>query len=248
MDCDPRLLPDSPPAWTEKICEILFEKILPLKKNTSIEFLDAAIFGYAYAAISRKLAERASSSPATAEREVFEELRKHYEPTLDVCRRRVTEALADWKLLEAADYLKGFAYGIECQHREKSWMPTATTETMQIYKAFLRHQQEVQSLTRENATARTIGEHIAKRATKSDGMTYTQYFEKNPNSEAKEKFLKFVEKICERLQIPLPARGRPRKNPTPASSAVGIHRHYAGVILPANENTKKQSAVALTET
>ena len=66
-------------------------------------------------------------------------------------------------------------------------------------------------MTRRRATAKDIGEYIAKHATKSDGVAYAEYFDKNPNSGLKETYLKTVEKICERLKIPLPPRGRPRK-------------------------------------
>lgn len=216
--------------WMEKIYENLFEKILPLKKGVSLEFYDAAIFGYAYSAIRRERTERLeaceSLPPESEQRQVHEELARIYEPTLNACRCRMTEVLADWKLPEAADYLKGFAYGIECQHREEGWTPSAMTETLQIYKALLRQRFAVENLTRQNATASEIGELIAKYAVMSGGMTYAQYFETcekvaqdrpvvGPGDEKdkeKKKFLKFFEKICERIGLPLPQRGRPRRN------------------------------------
>jgi hypothetical protein len=235
--------PDVPPLWVEKIYERIFDKVLPLTKKMSIDFLDAAIFGYGYSSISRELVWRASSAPGTDERKVYEEYRKHYELALDVCRSRVAEVLADWKLPEAADYLKGFAYGIECQHREEGWTPSATTETLQIYKTLVRHQEPVESMTRRNATAKEIGDYVANFAVKSDGMTYARYFEECKKAERKKaagqfpataslqaqigqirrdtnaedgavkaKFLKFFEKICERVGIPLPPPGRPRRN------------------------------------
>jgi hypothetical protein len=218
--------PDAPPEWVERIHEQIFEKVLPLKKNMSIEFLDAAIFGYSYAAISRELAWHGRATPGTEEREVYEEHRTHYEPTLGACRRRVAEVVADWKLSEAADYLKGFAYGIECQHREEGWTPSATTETLQIYKALLRHQDHVESLIQQKATAEEIGQYIAKHAAMSSGMTYAQYFEtckkvaqdrvvarvEDEEDKEKNQFLKFIKKICERIGLPLPSPGRPPTN------------------------------------
>ncbi len=208
--------PNAPPEWVEKIYERLFEKILPPKKGMSVEFYDAAIYGYALSAIQRERTARLeackSLPPKSEQRQVHEELARTYEPTLDACRRRVTEVLADWKLPEAADYLKGFAYGIERQHREEGWIPAAATETLLIYKTLLRQRRTVENLIRQNATARQIGELITQHATKSGGMTYAEYFQKHPNSEHRETFLKTAQKIFERLGIPLPPRGRPRRN------------------------------------
>jgi hypothetical protein len=204
--------PDAPPEWVDRIHERIFDTVLPLKKNMSIEYLDAALFGYIYAAVTRKLAGIGDSAPDTADGTLDEELRKNHTSTLNACRARVAEVLADWKVSEAGDYLKGFAYGIECHHREESWILSATTQALQIYKALLLHQHAVQDLTRKNATAKDIGELIAEQAVMSGRMTFAQYFEKNPNSEAKEVFLKTVQKIIERMGIPLPQRGRPRIN------------------------------------
>jgi hypothetical protein len=234
--------PDVLPAWVERIYERLFEKILPPKKDMTIDFYDAAIFGYAYAAISRELAWRKEACktlpPESRDRLVHEELAKHYPQGLDVCRGRVAEVLAGWKLPEAADYLKGFAYGIECQHREEGWTPSATTETLQIYKALLQHQYHVKWLIQQKATAEEIGKYIAERTIRQRGMTYAQFFETHPPTRdsvklpsgelvsastkegrqraarlsAKGKFLRFFEKIFERVGIPLQPPGRPRRN------------------------------------
>ena len=174
--------PDAPPPWVENIYECLFEKILPLKRGMTIEFYDAAIFGYAYTAISRELAWRKEASktlpPESKDRLLYEEYAKQYPLGLDVCRGRVAEVLAGWKLLEAADYLKGFAYGIECQHREEGWTPSATTETLQIYKALLQHQDHVELLIQQKATMRELGEYVATRAVMGNGVTLAQRFNK----------------------------------------------------------------------
>jgi hypothetical protein len=216
--------PDAPPMWVEKIYENLFEKILPLEKRMSLEFYDAAIFGYAYSDLKRELAaklaawQKLSDQPGKEkdekenERKVYEWLRQQSEPTLDSIRRRMDSVLADWKLEEAPDYLRGFAYGIERQQREEGWTPSAATVTLLIYKTLLRHRDTVDNLIRQNATAREIGELITKHATKSGGMTYAEYFQKHANSGTKETFLKNAQKVFERLGLPLPPRGRPRRN------------------------------------
>ena len=190
LDYDPRLSPDALPAWVEKIYERLFEKILPPKKGMSVEFYDAAIFGFAYSAIQRERTARLeackSLPPESEQRQVHEELARIYEPTLNACRCRATEVLANWKWLEGlVDYLKGFAYGIECQGREDGWIPAVATETLLIYKTLLRQRRAVEILIRQNATAREIGELITQHATKSGGMTYAEYFQKHPNSNTK---------------------------------------------------------------
>lgn len=215
------LPPDVLPVWVESIYECLFEKILPLKKDITIEFYDAAIFGYAYAAISREAAwrkeARKSLLPESEDAQVHEELLKHCNPTLEACRNRITEVLADWKLQEAADYLNGFAYGIKCQHREEGWTPSATTQTLQIYKALVRNRRYVQNLVRLGKTAKEIGEYIAQRATLYDGKTtHSCLFCRT--EEGKTKYLKSFQKLCERVGLPLPSPGRPPINSKIATS------------------------------
>jgi len=223
---------DTPPEWVENIYEQIFKKILPLKRGMTIDSLDAAIFGYAYSAIRRELADRVKSVPGRNDRKVYEGLRKFHGPILALCRSRITEVLANWKLPEAADYLKGFGYGIERESREESWPPSATTETLQIYKALLLHWRHVAFLTHQKKTAKEISEYIAGQAIMSSGVTFAEYFESIKLKRHSEKghpsflrstvkraaaepipqqrqFLKFFEKICGRLGIPLPPRGRP---------------------------------------
>jgi hypothetical protein len=207
--------PDAPPVWIENIYERLFEKILPLKKCMSLPFYDAAIYGYAYSAIDRERTERlkmCNALEAKSEKRLeHETLAMIYGQTLDVCRGRVAEVLAGWELSEAADYLKGFVYGIDCQHREESWTPSTKTETFRIYKALLKQQLHIKSLIQKNATAREIGEYIAEHVMISKEMTYADYFRKNPNLEYKEIYLKNFQIYCERLRLPLPPQGRPRQ-------------------------------------
>lgn len=103
-------------------------------------------------------------------------------------------------------------YGIMCQQREEGWTPSAATVTQLIYKVLLQHQRRVQLLIQKNATAKEFGKFIAEYAIKSGGMTYAEYFQKHPQSGLKETFLKTAEKIFERVEMPLPRRGRPRRN------------------------------------
>jgi hypothetical protein len=153
-------------------------------------------------------------------------LRKDLERALDAFRGRVAEVL-QWKPAETADYLKGFAYGIECQHREESWTPSPKTDTQTIYKVILLHQWEVKELVRRGASSIQLAAFIAKHAITDKGETYAQYFEgmsrgmihvedpgKLKGSDPKEKFLKAVQKVCERVEIPLPPRGGARSKRT----------------------------------
>ncbi len=216
--------------WVEKIYENLFEKILPLKKGMSLEFYDAAIFGYAFSSLKRELASKLiawkklpeqtdkEKDKKENEREVYEWLRQQYEPTLDSIRRRMDSVLADWKLAEVADYLGGFAYGVECQQREEGWTPSANTETLQIYKAMLRHQSAMENFIKQRKTARGIAEYIAEKATVQGGATThaKRYFWTNRDKDGKEIYLKTFGKICERIHFPLPPRGgHHAPNPTP---------------------------------
>jgi len=97
--------PDVSPEWVDRIHERIFDTVLPLKKNMSIEYLDAALFGYIYAAVSRKLAGIGDSAPSTADGSLVGELRNNHISTLDACRARVAAVLANWKVSKAADYL-----------------------------------------------------------------------------------------------------------------------------------------------
>jgi len=206
--------PDVPPKWVENIYERLFEKILPPQKGMTVECYDAAIFGYTYAAISRERAARLATikslPPDSKDRRAHEEVAKLYKPTLEACRRRVDEVLADWKLPEAADYLEGYAYGITCQHREEGWTPSAKTETLQNYKAMVHYQEAIQDLIRQKKTAREIGQYIAERAMMRDGKTSLARCMGN-NEDAWADYLSNFQKLCARIELPLPHRGRPAK-------------------------------------
>jgi hypothetical protein len=204
--------PDVTPAWVEKIYELLFEKILRLKNGMTLEFFEAAIYGYAYSSIQRARTAQLEACkrlpPESAQRQVHEELAKIYKPTLDVCRQRITEVLAGWTLNETADYLAGFAYGMKCQLREESWMPSADTETLQICKALVKNQSHIKTLVREGKTSKEIAGYISKHATLNDGkITHDLRF--CQTEEGKAKYLKSFQKLCERIGLPLPSPGRP---------------------------------------
>jgi hypothetical protein len=209
---------DAPPLWVENIYERLFEKVLPPKQRTTeaqtVEFYDAAIFGYAYAALSRERASRLEACktlpPDSEDKMVHEELVKHYTPTLEFIRRRIDEVLAGWELPESANYLEGFAYGITCQQREAGWMPSATTETLQAYKALVQNQDNVKTLIRQHKTSKEIGEYIAERAILADGKTSLARC-MGKNEDAWTTYLSNFLKLCARIELPLPPPGCPAK-------------------------------------
>jgi hypothetical protein len=217
---------DVPPIWIENIYHRLFEKILPVKKNMSLYFYDAAIYGYSYAATSQVLDGRKQKyknlPQESHDRKWHEELAKNDNLLLETCRNRLKDVLSNWDLLEAVDYLNGFAYGIKCQQRESGWSVSAITETLQIYKAILNCQPQMQSLIRQNKSSTEIAEYIADRATLNDGKTthaqrYLNRKDDSPLSikrqmDAKSKYLKTFQKICERIDLPLPPPGRPKAN------------------------------------
>lgn len=210
--------PDAPPVWIENIYERLFEKILPPKQRATetltVEFYDAAIFGYAYAVLSRERAARRKACktlpPDSTDRLVHEELVKHYTPTLEVIRRRIDEVLAGWELPESANYLEGFAYGIACQQREAGCTPSATTETLQTYKALVQNQDNVGNLIRQHKTSKQIGEYIAERAILADGKTSLARC-MGKNEDAWTTYLSNFQKLCARIELPLPPPGCPAK-------------------------------------
>jgi hypothetical protein len=238
---------DAPPVWVENIYERLFEKILPPKQRTTealtVEFYDAAIFGYAYAALSRERASRLEACktlpPDSRDRVVHGELVKHYTPTLEACRRRLDEVLAGWKLPEAANYLEGFAYGIKCQHREEGWMPSATTETLQIYEALVQHQHHLEAFILQNKHADEVADFLAGKIVRS-GISLAESFAKHPNKadsvklpsgevvstrtaegrraaekkSARGKFRKHVATVLNEIKFLLPPPGRPTVIPT----------------------------------
>jgi hypothetical protein len=239
--------PDAPPAWVENIYERLFEKILPPKQRATealtVEFYDAAIFGYAYAALSRERASRLKACktlpPDSPDRLVHEELVKHYTPTLEVIRRRIDEVLAGWELPEAANYLEGFAYGIACQQREAGWTPSATTETLQIYKALVQHQHQLAPFIHQNKHADEIADFLAEKIVRS-GISLAESFANHPYKDdrvklpsgdvvstltaegrraaekksLRGKFRKHVATVLNEINFPLPPPGRPAVIPT----------------------------------
>src|ERR1017187_4236389 len=201
--------PDAPPAWVEKIHWRLLEEILPFWKGKSLDFFDAALYGYNFSAFQRERTERQGSPLPETDEEDHQALLKQFDAALDVCRQRVTEVVAGWKLEEVADYLEGFAYGIKCQQREEGCTPSASSVAMLSCKTLLRQQHAIKTMISRGATAREISELIAKHAVKSSGMTYAEYFNKHPDSEIKETFLKNCQKTFERVKLPLPRPGAP---------------------------------------
>src|ERR1700691_5778134 len=69
--------------------------------------------------------------------------------------------------------------------REKRSEPSILTMTLQIYKVLLAQQHVIAQMTSQNATLKDVGELIAKHC-KIGGMTYSEYFKKNPYSGARE--------------------------------------------------------------
>jgi hypothetical protein len=238
---------DAPPVWVENIYERLFEKILPPKQRATealtVEFYDAAIFGYAYAARSRERASRSAACkrlpPDSPDRLVHEELVKHYAPTLEAIRRRIDEVLAGWKLPESANYLEGFAYGIARQQLEEGWTPSAKTETLQMYKALVQHQHHLEAFILQNKHADEVADFLAGKIIRS-GINLAESFAKHPNKadsvnlpsgevvstrtaegrraaekkSARGKFQKHVASVLNEIKFPLPPPGRPAVIPT----------------------------------
>ncbi len=238
---------DAPSVWIENIYERLFEKILPPKQRATealtVEFYDAAIFGYAYAALSRERALRLKACktlpPDSTDRLVHEELVKHYTPTLEAIRRRIDEVLAGWELPEAANYLEGFADGIACQQREAGWTPSTTTQTLQIYKALVQYQHQFEAFILQDKHADEIADFLAGKIVRS-GINLAESFAKHPNQadsvrlpsgevvstrtaegrraaqkkSARGKFRKYVATVLNDIKFPLPPPGRPTVIPT----------------------------------
>lgn len=149
---------------------------------------------------------------------------------------RVRQVLVVLPLPRLVDYSQGLAYGMEKRNCEaKTGQPAAVTEALPIYEALWFHQGEIGLLINRKATAREIADFLAQKL-HTGSMTYAQRFErwKPPTHvrlksgdlistsckegrriaerhSARTKFLKVVEKTCERLGIPLPKRGQPRK-------------------------------------
>jgi hypothetical protein len=248
--------PDAPPPWAERVCEYVFDQIFSLNMRMTIEFLDAAIFGYAYAAISRERAWRMDEcrtlppelnhglvhqqfandcKKAKAARRIrlaHEQIADGYQETLESCRSRLTEVLAGWKLPDAAEYLEGFAYGIKRQDREAGWTPSTRTTTMQVCKALLVHRAEIEELVSRKATARKIGQYVGTVAViNGKGMTLAESFQPSQvylarleevsrktgkqapeSADTEAQYHKLFQGICANFGIPLPQRGRPRRN------------------------------------
>ena len=145
--------PDAPPAWLGKIRERIFEIVLPLKKQMSLEFYDAAIFGYAFSAMNREVEGRLAVSEKMPpgkikndHKKVSKELERVYKPALQICRNKQTETDVT---------RKGFDYGVKCQQRELGWVPSTldgetlklASEACQIYETLLRNWRQIHYLT-----------------------------------------------------------------------------------------------------
>jgi hypothetical protein len=192
------LPPDAPPEWVDRIHERFFEKLLWFKNSNalkSIEFLDAAIYGFLYAASSvKRVGKLYENLPPTkgetpAERDLRRETRreqseedeqKNQELIRGMCESRLAEVRATWTPVEAAAYQKGFDYGAKCQRREEENPRPPFMAKVQIYQAMALNFREVDSLVQQGAAARMIGERIANRIVLANGMTKAQHFEKFP--------------------------------------------------------------------
>jgi hypothetical protein len=187
--------PDAPPVWVDRIHERFFEKVLWFKNNKSlksIEFLDAAIYGFLHAAASvarvGKIYETLPSTENTAQarcrtmhrKETEDAERQNQELVRGMCERRLADVKLKWPPDEAAAYLRGFDYGAKCQRWEEAKPRRLSIEKVQIYQAMALNFREVESLVRQGAAARVIGERIANRIVLASGMTKAQFFEKFP--------------------------------------------------------------------
>jgi hypothetical protein len=248
------VLPDAPPQWVQRIHERFFEKVLSFKNSKSLKdiaFLDAAIYGFIHAANSvPRIGKKYEALPTTKDSvqvnrrkmhraQSEEEERKHQEFARGVCERRLADVKATGTPTEAAAYQKGFDYGAECQQKEEAEPRSHSVEKVQIYKALVETYQEVESLIRQNATSRVIGQYVAEHAFRDDlrpqRPTWAEFFEKHPprgdevalpsgelistlcgqgrqraaRLSAEGRFLKLFEKVCVEVGIQLPPPGRP---------------------------------------
>ena len=244
--------PDLPPEWVERIYERIFQQVLKFKTIWSIEFLDAAIYGFLYAASRvKRVGKLYDDLPPTKDVEHALRRREHQEQSeqderksqesiLAMCQRRLAEVQSHWQVGEVAEYMLGYAHGIKCQLEEESQPRSARVEKMQILKALAFYHERVQSLIQKGATGPQIAEDIARYAIRPGGETYSHFFDKFPPKcegegvklpsgdlvstytkegrqrakrlSAKGKYLKLFEKVCADIRLPLPPRGRPRRN------------------------------------
>jgi hypothetical protein len=163
-----------------RVHERVWEDFLPIKKGMTFEAYYAAMFGYCYSSISRELAcceQVLRGLPRKSkDRLVYDELARNYRPTLEYLRDRIAPDLAGATLQGAAAYLKGFAYGIECQQREDGFKPSTLYRTRSIYKTLVSNWEEIQGLASREATIRELGEYVARHAVMGDGTTLAQRF------------------------------------------------------------------------
>ena len=144
-----------------------------------------------------------------------------------------------WALPESANYLEGFAYGIACQQREAAWTPSATTETLQMYKALVQQQHHLEAFILQNKHADEVADFLAGKIVRS-GISLAESFAKHPNkgdsvklpsgevvstrtaegrraAEKKSaigKFRKHVATVLNEIKFPLPPPSRPAVIPT----------------------------------
>ena len=218
LSCDDlKRLPDIP-VWKKNIYINLFKKILPPQKGVSLIYYAAAMRGYVYAAVQRDQDRAMETYKISAQELVLEssedvegvspkKLARAKEQTLNRARQQIVNVLTKWKLPMAADYLQGFAYGIECQAREEGWEPSPSTEVLKIYKVLLQ-QPAIEQMISAGRTVKELGELVAEHLNMDSGMTYAEYFSKNPDS--KNAFLRNIQKIFERLELSVRRSGRPR--------------------------------------
>jgi hypothetical protein len=186
--------PDAPPQWVDRIHERFFDKVLWRKssKPKSIDFIGAAIYGFVCAASSvPRVAKLYENLPPPEDevqarrrelrlKEAEEEDRRNRDTALANWQRKLAEVKAKGKPEQVADCRKGFDYGMKCQQGEERRPRSQLFETVQISKVLVKNYVDIECLIKRQATAREIGEFVAGQAIRTDGQTYSQFFEKFP--------------------------------------------------------------------
>lgn len=188
--------PAHEPQWVLNVARHLFKMHVPVPPGASSEFSEAASYGFHFAQIAA-VHDRHFTGPHKLSRQKAQKVVAMCKPVLRLITHEVVIALSNRPLHEAANYLRGFASGIDyyLQGQQKAQSgqrdPVASTNAWAVYHALWTNRQHIA----EFESVREIYDWLKER------------YGENVVGE-----LSRFSMLCSRVGLTLRGRGRPRKN------------------------------------
>ena len=125
------------------------------------------------------------------------ELRMIAKVTAGACGKRAADAL---------EYFRGLTLGLQKGFGCKELEPAGATQTFAMYLLLVRNQAYVEELRRRGGTIRELADFILTTMPLAQGRRIRE------SGSLYRAFTKRIEKICQRIELTMASRGRPRRN------------------------------------